>query len=122
MAQHHNERCAEPFCGKFDAADLRGRDDVSSDADDEEIAQALVENDLCWYARVGASENDGERFLAVCELTPPRLSDECRTATNLRHESTVSFAQAFERLGSWNHCCCNANVIWWEVRGGVGED
>lgn len=36
-------------------------------ADDEEITQALVENDLCWYARVGASENDGERFLALCE-------------------------------------------------------
>jgi hypothetical protein len=66
-------------------------------ADDEEIAQALVENDLCWYARVRASENDGER-LAFCELTPPRLSDECRTATNFRHESAVSFAQAFERL------------------------
>ena len=45
-----------------------------------------------------AAENDGKRFLAFCELTPPRLSDECRTATNIRRESAVSFAQAFERL------------------------
>ena len=98
MTQHHNERCAEPFCGKFHAADLRRRDDVSGNADDEEITQALVENDLCWYARVGAPENDGERFLAFCEFTPPLLSVECRTATNIRYESEVSFAQAFERL------------------------
>jgi hypothetical protein len=67
-------------------------------ADDEEIAQALVENDLCWYPRVGASENDGERFLAFGELTPSCLSDECRTATNTRQEAAVSFSQAFERL------------------------
>jgi hypothetical protein len=65
---------------------------------DEEIAQALVEHDLCWYARVGTPENDGERFLAFCEFTPPHLSDDCRTATNIRGESAVSFAQAFERL------------------------
>ena len=100
VTEHHNEPCAEPFCGKFHAADLRGRDDVSGHADDEQIAQALVEDDLCRYARVGASENDGERFLAFCELTPPRLSGECRTATNIRHESAVSFAQAFQCLWS----------------------
>jgi hypothetical protein len=47
MTLNHNERCAEPFCGKFHAADLRGRDDVSGNTDDEEITQALVENDLC---------------------------------------------------------------------------
>ena len=64
----------------------------------KEIAQALVEHDLCWYARVGASENDGKWLLAFCELTPPRLIDECRTATNIRRESAVSLAQAFERL------------------------
>jgi hypothetical protein len=37
VTQHQNERCAEPFCGKFHAADLRGRD-VSGNTDDEEIA------------------------------------------------------------------------------------
>ena len=98
VTQHHNERCAEPFRGELHAADLRGSDDVSGNADDEEIPQALVEHDLCWDARVGASENDGEWLLAFGELTPPRLGDKCCTATNIRHESAVSFAQAFERL------------------------
>jgi hypothetical protein len=96
VTQHHDQRCAKALGGKFHAADLRGGDDISGNADDEEITQALVENDLCRYARVGASENDGERFLAFGELTPPTLSVEYCTATNIGDESAVSFAQALE--------------------------
>lgn len=62
-----------------------------------------MRDDVVSTARTGkvvgvGPKNDGERFLAFCELTPPRLSDECRTATNITHESAVSFARAFERL------------------------
>jgi hypothetical protein len=76
VTQHHDERCGEPFSSKFDAADLKGRDDISGNANDEEITQALVEDDLCRYSRVRASQNDGEWLLAFCEFTPPRLSVE----------------------------------------------
>ncbi len=47
MAQNHNERCAEPLCGELRAPDLGGGDDVSGNADDKQVAQALVEDDLC---------------------------------------------------------------------------
>jgi hypothetical protein len=49
VAQNHNERRAEPLCGELNAADLRGSDDVSGNADDKQVAQALVEDDLCRY-------------------------------------------------------------------------
>jgi hypothetical protein len=47
VAQHHNERRAEALRGELNTADLRGCDDVSGNADDEQIAQPLVEDDLC---------------------------------------------------------------------------
>ena len=36
---------AESLGGELDAADLRRRDDVAGDADDEQVAQALVEHE-----------------------------------------------------------------------------
>jgi hypothetical protein len=47
VAQNHNERCAEPLCGELNTADLRGSDDVPRNADDKQIAQALIEDDFC---------------------------------------------------------------------------
>jgi len=38
MPQHHHQPCAELLGGELDAADLRRRDDVASNADDEQVA------------------------------------------------------------------------------------
>ena len=46
VPQDDDEARAEPLGGELDAAHLRGGDDVAGDADDEEIAQAAVEDDL----------------------------------------------------------------------------
>jgi len=63
MSQNHHQPCAGPRSGELDAADLRGSDDVSRNADDKEVAQALVEDDLRRYPRVGTTENGGKRLL-----------------------------------------------------------
>jgi hypothetical protein len=47
VAQNHNEPCAEPLRGELNTADLRGSDDVSGNADNKQVAQAVVEDDLC---------------------------------------------------------------------------
>ena len=46
MTQHHHQPCAELLGGELDAADLRRRDDVAGDANDEKVAKAEIENNL----------------------------------------------------------------------------
>jgi hypothetical protein len=74
VAQHDDERRPEPLGGELDAADLRGRDDIAGNADDEQVAEALVEDDLRRHPRVGTAEDDGERFLTERQLMPARLA------------------------------------------------
>lgn len=76
MLQDHHQPRAESRRGKLDAADLRSSDDIASNADDKQVAKALVEDDLCWDPRVGSSENDGERLLTCCQLCAARLARE----------------------------------------------
>jgi hypothetical protein len=48
LLNHHQSR-AEPSRGELDAADLRRRDDVPGDTDHEQVAEALIEDDLGWH-------------------------------------------------------------------------
>jgi hypothetical protein len=96
VAQHHDERCPKPFCGKLDAPDLRGRDDISGNADNKQVAQALIEHDLCWHARVGTSENNGEGLLAIRQFAPASLVRESVAALGAGHEPTVPLSQPFK--------------------------
>src|SRR6185437_1188651 len=52
MAHHHDQLRSEGFRGGLDRADERWRDDVARDADDEEVAQPLIEDELCRRAGV----------------------------------------------------------------------
>ena len=56
--EHDDEARAEALGRELDAADLRRCDDVARDADDEQVAESLVEHDLDGHARVGAAEDD----------------------------------------------------------------
>jgi hypothetical protein len=96
VAQHHDERRPEALGGKLHAANLRGRDDIAGDADDKQVAEALVEDDLRRYPRVGTPEDDGERFLVDRQLMASRLAREPVAVLNARHEATVPLLQAFE--------------------------
>ena len=66
---HHDDQLRpERFRGELDRADERWRDDVAGDANDEEVAEALIEDELRGCAGVRATEDDGEGSLSVDEL------------------------------------------------------
>ena len=90
VAQYDDERCAEPLRGELDAADLGRRDDVAGDADDEQVAQPLVEDNLRWDSRVRTAEDNCEWLLTCSELTTSCLSQERVDAAHPRREASVS--------------------------------
>jgi hypothetical protein len=105
VAENHDERSVEPLRGEFDAADLRRSHDVPGNPDDEEVAQALVEDDFRWDPRVRTSENDGERLLPCSQLVAARPVSECVAGPNPRDKATVPIAQAFECFLCRDHRC-----------------
>ena len=63
VAEDDNKASVKPGSRELDAADLRGRDDVAGDADDEEVTEALVEDEFGWDPGIGASQDDGKWLL-----------------------------------------------------------
>ena len=104
VAEHHDQPRAEALGGELDAADLRRRDDVAGDADDEQVAEPLVEHDLGRHARVRAAEDDRERLLRrgqpvvsvwLVAAAVPHVVDEA--AVTLRRSSAAD-AEIINRL------------------------
>jgi hypothetical protein len=73
MAQHHHQPRAEALDGKLDAADLRRRHDVASHADDEQLAQPLIEDQLGRHAGICTAQQHGKGGLLHDELAAARL-------------------------------------------------
>src|SRR5262245_58318452 len=68
MAHHHDERHVQVLRGVLEARDLGVAGDVARDANIEEIAESLIEDDLRGNTRVRTTENRRMRMLAGCEL------------------------------------------------------
>ena len=100
VAEDDDQPRAEARRGELDAPDLRRRDDVAGHADDEQVAQALVEHDLGRHARIGAAENDGERL-----LRQPRARRAASGSSVLwprsRWRRTAGFRRAGARGRQW---------------------
>src|SRR5688572_3851644 len=96
MPQLHYQTHAEPRRGELDAADLRRRDDVSGDADDEQVAEALVEDDLRRHPGVRAPEDDREWFLLRRQAVAARRARERVRVPHGRDKATVPGFQTFE--------------------------
>ena len=90
VAEHDDQPRAEPRGGELDAADLRRRDDVAGDADHEQVAEALVEDDLGGHPRVGAAEDDGERLLACDQRVASLRAREPLAAPDAGCEAAVA--------------------------------
>ena len=86
--------CSTP---NSDARYLRGGGYISGHTDDEQIAEAPVEEDLDGHARVRASQDDGERRLARDQFAAARLNAE-RTPAHFRYEPVIPRPQALECL------------------------
>jgi hypothetical protein len=65
VAEHDHQARAELRGRELDRPDHRRGHDVAGDADDEEIAEALVEQDLDRCARIRAAQHDGEGTLGL---------------------------------------------------------
>ena len=76
VAEDHHELGAESLGRELDAADLGGGHDVAGHPDHEEVAEALVEDDLGGHPRVGTAEDDRERVVRVHEFLAAGLVDE----------------------------------------------
>ena len=63
MPQDHDQRAIEHRDTELERPEHTGVDDMPGRADDEEVAQALVEDDLRRHPGVAAAEEDGERVL-----------------------------------------------------------
>jgi hypothetical protein len=98
MAQNNYKARAITLCSEFDTANLRGGDNVSGDANDKQVAQALVENNFHGYARIGAPEYSGEGLLAPRELGTASRVGELLRAPCIRCKPLVSLPQPFKGL------------------------
>lgn len=63
VAENDDQVGVKVFDGVFDTADSLVGDDVAGDADDEEIADALIEEEFGGNPGIGTTEDDGERVL-----------------------------------------------------------
>ena len=97
MAEHHHESRMEAFRGELHRAHLGRRHDVSGHTDDQEVAQALVEDNLCGHARIRAAKDDGKRFLPCGQLAASRLTRQ-RISSDVGNKAAVPFAQGFESV------------------------
>src|SRR4029453_8927779 len=104
MAEHDDETCMEALGSELDATDLRRCDDVASHADHEEITEALIEDDLGWPSRVGATEDDCERLLPRRRVATPAVAQHRFKAPEVRREPSVAFLQTRERFMRADHC------------------
>jgi hypothetical protein len=100
VAEHDDEARAEALGSVLHASHLRRRDDVPRDADDEQVAEPLVEHDLDGDARIGAAEDDRVRCLPVRELRAPLLTEERLDPAHVRGEARVAVAETAEGFES----------------------
>src|SRR3954451_12852111 len=102
MAQHNHESRAKAGRRELDAADLRRRDDVAGDANDEEIAEPLIEDEFSGNARVGTAENNREGLLPRRKRGAPRVIERIGGRL-VGDEPAVALLQAGEGFGGGQH-------------------
>lgn len=100
MTQNYDQACARVPHRVFDAAQRMVVDQIASRANDEKVTQVLVEDQLRRNARIGASDDDGERMLRLGRL-PRRAAVGLLWDTSLvanRRLPSLSLASAVSAL------------------------
>ena len=92
VAEHDDERAVEHADAELERAEDAGVDDVAGGAHDEEVAEALVEDDLGGHPRVGAAEEDRERVLLGRDPVP-EVHVLVRVGALVGHEPGVARGQ-----------------------------
>jgi hypothetical protein len=104
VAHDNDDRAVEVLDSVFQAGNLGIAGHVAGDADVEEVAESLVEDDLGGYPRIGAGQDRRFRLLAGREFVLP-LGCLVRTRVLLGGEALVALAKVGEdRVGRWGGC------------------
>src|SRR5207249_4516000 len=109
VPEHDRQPRSEAPGGELHTPDLRRRHDVPGDADHKQISKPLPEHELGGNARIGATQDDGERLLPP--LPPPPLGQREPMGLPQRgigvihacDEPTVAFSQPRECFGTRDH-------------------
>jgi len=89
--------------------DLRWRDDIAGDANHEQVAQTLVEDNLGRYPRVRAAQNDGEGKLLGRQFNTAAGAGGVLAVAAVGDETAIAVAQPLQGLLCGNHpgqCPC----------------
>ncbi len=96
VTEHDDERHVQHADGVLDGPEHGVVDHVTGGADDEHVAQTLIEDDLGGDAGVSASEQDGRGVLAADELRA--IGDALAgMERGTAHESVVTLTQGLPR-------------------------
>ena len=76
VAEHDHKSRAEPLSGEFNAANLRRGNDISGNANNKQVSQALIKHDLRRNARIGTSENDRKWLLTLRQFGAPAVAEK----------------------------------------------
>ena len=101
VSHHDDQSGAEALGGELDAADLGGGHDVAGYANDEQILEALVEDDLGRRPAVRAADHDGDRRLRG--HVAAAVAHERVDAAHVLGVACVPLAQSGERLECCDH-------------------
>src|SRR3981081_3390620 len=71
VSQHDHQASTELLGGELDTADQGRSDDVAGDTNDEQITQALIEDDFDGHPRIGTAEYGRERLLTRSQFETP---------------------------------------------------
>ncbi len=71
MAEHDDQADPQRVDAELHRPEDAGVDHMAGRADDEQVTEALVEDDLRRDPRITAAEENGERLLPVADLGPP---------------------------------------------------
>jgi hypothetical protein len=94
MPKNDHQPGPEVHRSELDTRQLRRSDDISSNADDKEIAKPAIKDDLRRHPRIGTPENDGERLLAHHQLAAARWARIA--AANAGDKAAISLPQTIE--------------------------
>jgi hypothetical protein len=98
MSQDDHQARPELLSREFDATDLRRSDNIAGYADDKQIAQPLIEDDLHGHSRIGTAQNGRERFLARGQFDATGSTWQCVSAANVCDKTAISVSQPSERF------------------------
>jgi hypothetical protein len=103
VTQNDHEARAQFRGTEFDTAKLRARDDIACDANDEQVARALVENGLDRDPGIRTADDDCEWQLRSVRLPAPALVVTHPASDLTRDESGIACLESLQCLVSRDH-------------------